>query len=209
MEEKKTIRNIVIGIFFIIIIYSFYTTFSIDKEPPKVDSTTNQNIYLQTDYKCLSIGTKDLIAIATKKEGKLRLTQTDKERIQESYIEENFIHIRAGLKPGRTEINIKEITNNINKKITIDVYSLNIPEIGKQLYVGDEIWTNIIAEGTGNLTCTSQDETVATCRIEKNKLYINALKKGTVNIKVNNLIEYNGQNQECGTANFIVVILDN
>ena len=95
-----------------------------------------------------------------------------------------------------------------NKKFTLDVYKLNIPEIGRMGKIGEEMEVDILAEGTETLSCVSPNPEIATCRIdnEKKKLYVMPLQKGQVLIEVTNTIMFYGEANSCGKTTFLAVI---
>ena len=161
-----------------------------------------------TDYECVATNQRPRngIIISTMNAGKLSFDISDNEIIEYAYAEGNRFLIKAGTKTGRGEVIIKGSNSNRSKKFTLDVYKLSFPSIGGIGYVGEEIIGEMIAEGIGELTCTSPDETIATCRIEDNKLYVQALNTGEIRIKVTNTLEYNGTKQKCGEAEFLALI---
>jgi len=93
-----------------------------------------------------------------------------------------------------------------NSNVVIDVTRIYIPEIGKFIKVGDEIETLITGDNKGELICISEDESIATCRIDGDKLVVNALSVGSVNIRVKNRMSYKNGLYDCGEALFLAVV---
>lgn len=206
MDKKRTVINIIIGLLFIIIMYRFHTTISLNREAPKVVEQEISNIYIQTDYKCIKTNSRDIIAVKTLEEEPIDIKVLDKDSIKKTYIESGQLHIETGAKASRTTIQLMGSISNISPVITIDTYHLSIPEIGKQMKVDEEIETVINTSGTKDLICHSSNDSIATCRIENNKLLIKSNSKGTANIIVENYFEYNQEKHLCGTEDFMVVI---
>ena len=202
--NKKTILRIIFGIIFIIIIYLFYTNLSLERE---VKTTKKEEyIYLETNYKCLSINQNTIVAIAQKIDEQLNIKIDNKDIIASSTIKDNLIHIKSSPIAGRTNLKIIGLDTKEEKILTIDTYNLKTKEIGKVININEEISTEIIKEGEGELTCESSDNTKATCRIENQKLYILGISPGTVNININNTNYYQDKKYECGNIKFLAVI---
>ena len=177
----------------------------------KTFTATSMSTYINiqyTDYDCVKPyqRPKNGIFVSSMNAGTLSFEISDTDIIEYAYTEGNQFRIKAGSKTGRGIVTIKGSNSNVTKEFTLDVYQLSIPAIGGVGYVGEELSTEITAAGTGELTCTSPDETTATCRIENNTLYVTPLKTGQITISVNNTNDYKGQKKSCGTATFLTVI---
>ena len=161
-----------------------------------------------SDYDCLSVGARPStgIFISSMNAGKLSFDISDTDIIEYAYQEGNRFIFKAGNKTGRGQVVIRGSNSNRTKVFTLDVYRLSFPDIGGVGTVGEEIVGNMIALGVGELSCSSADETKATCRIEDGKLYVKALQAGAVTITVSNSLEYNGVKRKCGSAQFLAVI---
>ena len=175
----------------------------------KVFKATSVSTYINlqySDYSCLNTNQKGTLFISTINAGTLSFDISDEEIIEYAYSEGRYFYFKSGQKTGRGEVIIKGTNSNKTKKFTLDVYKFSIPSIGGVGYIGEEFSTDIISENTGTITCTSSDETIAMCRIEGNKLYIQGLKKGQATINVTNTMVYEETTQKCGTASFLAVI---
>ena len=128
----------------------------------------------------------------------LRFEADDSEIITSAYMDnvnlgssEKMLKINFGAKDGRTTLKVIDESGNKTDIVIADVTSMGVSDIGKVSKVGEVIEFNIIGNNLGNLSCKSYDESVATCKVEGNRLLVNALKTGAVNIDIYNNISSN------------------
>jgi len=158
-------------------------------------------------YSCLPLGRGHLSNFSTFYQGKIDLYISDKEIIQEAYLNENKdLFVRAGNKYGRASVQVKEKDESMVNIFVLDVYDLRIPIVGGFFKVGEEFAAEIVGGNWQNLKCESQDISKATCRIDGNKLIVKSLQKGEVDIIVKNIIVYRDESYECGEAKFLAVM---
>lgn len=113
-----------------------------------------------------------------------------------------------GDKAGRSTLKIRSVYSpKVLGEIIIDRSVMKLSDIGKVTTIGKEVFTSIIGENMGVLTCKSDNEDIATCKIEDNKLIVMPKSLGQANITVYNTINYNnGWVGECGNSLFAVVV---
>ena len=158
------------------------------------------------NYKCLIPGQSDGLIISTFNAGTLSFDISDKDIIESAYVSGRNFLVKAGKKTGRGQVVIKGSNTNISKTFTMDVYQLYFPSVGGYGAIGEEIIGEMVANNVGTLSCDSPDESSVTCRVEGNRLYVVGTKVGQYTIRVQNSMEYNGQNYSCGYAEFLVVV---
>ena len=90
--------------------------------------------------------------------------------------------------------------------VVVDVSAVAVADIGKFTKVGEEVSTLIMGDNLERLSCVSEDETKATCRIEDRNLIVTPLATGEVYVRVYNKFLYNEELHSCGEALFMVVI---
>lgn len=106
---------------------------------------------------------------------------SDRKIITDAYVANNGFYIKTGSTTGTAQVTFIENNGNKTQTITLDVYKLQIPSIGGVGFTGgQEFSSEIIAENTGKLSCRSEDETIATCRIEDNRIVVTPLKEGVI-----------------------------
>ncbi len=134
---------------------------------------------------CIPINTTGSGIISSMNAGTLTFEISNTNIIKESYKNANRFYIRTGNTAGDATITITESNGHTQKTFKAIVYNLGFTQIGSFGKVGGEnIETQIIAENTGNLTCKSENEEIATCTIEDHTLIIKPINKGEVNITV-------------------------
>jgi len=185
-------------------------------ESPKYGKVTYQiqvftvMLNVMPKYMCTSLGNVHFVTVSGFHTGELSFVIEDKEVVTDAHIEyymnRNMVKITAGGKIGRSRVDIFESNGNKGSGIVVDTYRLSIPAIGGMGKVGEEMSTTIIAENVGELSCSSADETKATCRIEGNQLKVMPLAVGDVVITVSNTMSYNGYTDKCGDTTFLAVI---
>lgn len=158
-----------------------------------------------TDYSCLPKYSGGALIISTFNVGELSFDISDNEIISDAYVQGRNFVFKSGGKTGRGTVTINGTNTNRGKVFTMDVYQLLFPDIGQAGSVGEEVLVNMIAENMENLSCSSKNEAIATCRIEDNKLYVKFLATGSTYIDVKNTITFNGSVYNCGEAELIVV----
>lgn len=168
--------------------------------------TYSTYINLFPSYGCSPFNRTGAVIISSFYAGELSFDIRDPEIIKDAYVKGNQFFVVTGNTPGRGEVMVKEANGNQAKTFVLDVYKLSIPAIGGFGKVGEEMVTDIEAEGTGELSCSSENEEIATCRVEGKKLYVQPFQLGEVTITVLNTVEYNGEKNACGTATFLAVI---
>lgn len=176
------------------------------KSPTNGTATLELNIIdtyfrLFPKYSCLPTNvTAGPGTISSFDSGTIELFQiTDRNIIKNGYIANNGFYITTGQTTGLAQVTFKENNGNKTATVTIDVYNLKIPSIGGVGYAGgEEFSSEIVAENTGELSCSSPDETIATCRIEDNKIIVTPLKEGVLYMDV--------KGTKCGTTTYLAII---
>lgn len=160
-------------------------------------------------YLCMTPNNTNFITVSSFRGGKLSYEIDDTDIIKSAYMElynnRNMLRINAGSKQGRTNLKVTESNGNTSNTIVIDVSYMTLGDIGRVLGVGDEV--SIPINGNlGIVSCKSSNEAVGTCRIEGNNLMVTALSKGSVTIDVYNKFIYESYVEDCGKAQFIMVV---
>lgn len=197
-------------------------TTSITVSSPKYGKATykltSQSVYLNVmpNYLCKTPNSATLITVSGFNSGELSFESSDKEIIKDAYMtneyyNRNMLRIEFGPKEGRGILTVKESHAYTINKVTIDVTSISIPELGAFTTLGQDITTQIVGNNLGELSCKVEDETIATCKIEGTKLIVTPLKNQkdiltSTNIRVYNRFTFNGETYNCGEALFMVVI---
>ena len=158
------------------------------------------------DYACLNPGKTGNLIISTMNAGTLSFNISDEEIVNNVHVDGSRFYFTAGNKVGRGTVIIKGSNSNRTKTFTLDVYKLSLPDRGIVLTPGQDITEAITAEGTGELTCKSKDESVVTCQIEEKNLYVHAKAAGYTEIEVNNTLQYNNEPQKCGPVILQVLV---
>lgn len=112
-----------------------------------------------------------------------------------------------GKKGGRATLKVKASTNGLTKEIIIDHSIISIPEMYRFTKVGEEITTAITGDNLGELSCSSNKSSVATCEIKDDQLIVKTLALGSADITVSNTFTYEGGwPGNCGSAQFSVFV---
>ena len=173
---------------------------------------TSYSTYLNVmpKYLCVTPGNVQLITVGALHTGELSFEIGDKEIIKSAsmmmYQDRNMLRIEFGEKQGRTTLKVTESNGNASNIVTVDTYRVTIPQIGSQAVVGEDVSTTIVGDNLGILSCSSEDESKATCSIEENRLIVHPLAVGDVTITVHNVFQYDNYDYNCGKATFLVVI---
>lgn len=173
---------------------------------------TTYSVYLNVmpKYFCTTPNNIYYITVSSFHGGTLSFNSFDSDIVKRAYMSEingrKMLRIELGSKQGRTTLTVKEGNGNTTNDVIIDVTRVGVSDIGKFTKVGEETSTLIVGDNLGDLSCISEDETKATCRIEENKLIVTPLAVGEVNVRVYNRFIYNGGLYNCGEALFLVVI---
>lgn len=173
---------------------------------------TTYSVYLNVmpKYFCTTPNNTYYITVSSFHGGTLSFSAFDNDIVKKAYMSDVFgrkmLRIDLGSKEGRTILTVKEGNGNTTNDVVIDVSRVSIPEIGKFTKVGEEISTLIAGNNLGDLSCISEDETKATCRIEGNKLLVTPSSVGEVYVRAYNKFLYNNDLYNCGEALFLVVI---
>ena len=134
---------------------------------------------------CIPINSLANGTISSFDAGTLTFDISDTNIIKESYVKANRFYIRAGSIAGDATVTITESNGNAKKTFKATVYKLSVNKIGDVGKIGgNEIEATITAENTGNLTCSSEKEEVATCTIDGNILKVKPISKGQSNITI-------------------------
>lgn len=173
---------------------------------------TTYSVYLNVmpKYLCTTPNNVYYITVSSFHAGSLSFSTNNNQIISNAYMADVYgrkmLRIELGSKQGRATLRVKEANGNATNDVVIDVTRVSIPQIGKFTKVGEEISTLIAGDNLGILSCASEDENKATCRIEGNQLIVMPLAVGEVYIKVYNKFSYNDSLYSCGEAQFLVVI---
>lgn len=173
---------------------------------------TTYSVYLNVmpKYLCVTPSNVSYITVSSFHSGELSFFSSDKEIVSNAYMDlfngRRMLRIEYGNKQGRAILTVKESHGNTTNDVVIDVSRVGVSDIGKFTKVGEEVYTNILGNHLGNLNCVSENENIATCRIEENKLIVTPLAVGEVNVRVYNRFIYNDSLYNCGEALFLVVI---
>ena len=179
---------------------------------------TSHSVYLNVmpNYLCESPNSAVLITVSNFHSGELSFESSDKELIKEAYMtdeyyDRNMLKIQFGPKEGRGYLTVKENNAYTTNKVTIDVTSISIPELGAFTNLGQDVTTQIVGNNLGELSCKVEDETIASCKIEGTNLIVTPLKNQkdmltSTNIRVYNNFTFNNIKYDCGEALFMVVI---
>lgn len=167
------------------------------------------NLNVMPKYFCTTPNNTNFITVSAFNSGKLSFEIGDNEIINSAYMEtyagRNMLRINAGSKQGRTSIKITEGHANTSNTVVIDVTYMTLADVGRVVVAGDEV--NIPIRGNlGSVSCKSSDEAVSVCRVEDNNLIVTALSKGTATIDVYNKFVYESYVENCGNAQFMVVV---
>lgn len=173
---------------------------------------TTYSVYLNVmpKYFCTTPNNTYYITVSSFHSGALSFSASNNEIISNAYMADVYgrrmLRIDLGNEQGRAILTVKESNGNTTNDVVIDVTRVSIPQIGKFTKVGEEISTLIAGDHLGELSCVSEDEAKATCRIEGNQLIVMPLAVGEVYVKVYNKFSYNNSLYSCGEAQFLVVI---
>lgn len=175
---------------------------------------TVYSVYLNVmpKYLCTTPGNIYYVTVGGFYTGELSYQYSDNEIIKNSYMEyvtsqnRNMLRIEFGAKQGRATLSVTESNGNTTNVVTIDVSKISIPQIGSVAKVGEEVSTTIAGDHYGTLTCVSDKENLATCRIEGNQLIVTTHAVGMATINVYNQFTYDDYLYDCGSAQFLVVI---
>lgn len=111
----------------------------------------------------------------------------------------NSISITSGAKTGDAEVVFTESNGNQTSTFTAYVYRLSLENSsGTSNVNGEKLTTKIISDNTGEITCTSENPSIATCNITNDELTITPISTGTVNIAI--------KGNKCGTITYIATI---
>lgn len=109
------------------------------------------------------------------------------------------ISISSGSTTGDAQVIFTESNGNNTSTFTGSVYQLSLDSSSGTGYInGNDIKTTIHADNTGNLSCNSKNNEIATCKIEENNLIVTPVSQGTTTITING--------SKCGTENYQVTI---
>lgn len=170
------------------------------------------SVYLNIipDYVCLTPNSSRLITVSGFNMGNLSFSFGDREVIKDSYLTDynsrKMLRIDAGGKQGRSILEVSEDNGNTRVSVVVDVASIRMEELGFFVNKDEEASFAVIGDNIGNLTCESTNSNIGTCRIEDNRVIVTPFKVGTFNVYVYNNITYEGYNEKCGEAMFVVVV---
>lgn len=183
-----------------------------EKYGEAVYKLTTYSVYLNVmpKYFCTTPNNVYYITVSSFHGGTLSFNAFDSDIVKRAYMSEisgrRMLRIELGNKQGRTTLTVKESNGNTTNDVVIDVSRVGVADIGKFTKVGEEASTLIVGDNLGELSCVSENESRATCRIEGNKLIVTPLSVGEVNVRVYNKFIYNDSLYNCGEALFLVVI---
>lgn len=176
-------------------------------------STYSVYLNVMPRYSCISSGGSKVITVSAFNSGELSFEAADSDIIKGAYMIDyngrKMLRIDAGSKEGRTTLKVMESNAFTTNNVTVDVYRLSIPEIGKLVGLGEDISTTIVGDNLGELECILDDSSKGTCSIKGNRLIIKQAESPTVGsfqVTVYNKFEYNGDKYYCGEATFLVVV---
>lgn len=176
-------------------------------------STYSVYLNVMPRYLCMSVGGSNAITVSAFNSGELSFESLDSEIVKDAYMVDyngrKMLRIDAGSKEGRTTLKVMESNAFTTNNVTIDVYRLSIPEIGRLVGLGESVSTTIVGDNLGELECVLDDPSKGTCKIEGNQLIIEQSETSTVGsfqVTVYNKFEYNGEKYYCGEAIFLVVV---
>ena len=110
---------------------------------------------------------------------------SDREIVVNSLINRNGLSVESGFKTGDAQIVFTESNGHKEVTFTAHVYKLNLSALtGTTPANGSELVSQISFDNTGNLSCTSNDSSIATCKIEENNLIITPISEGTTTIRL-------------------------
>lgn len=155
---------------------------------------------LTFEERCISVNGLGGSFISTMNAGELKFEIGDTDIIKDAYVNGRYFYARAGSKAGNTTVKVTELNGNAHDTYNAIVYRLSLNKIGDLIQIGEEDYEIVVtAENTGNLTCESSDEEVATCKIENNILKVTPLSKGQATITITE--------DKCqGTTTFLAVV---
>ena len=163
-------------------------------------------------YLCVRPNSSNAITVSSFNGGELSFKYSDPEIIKNAYMTDvsgrKMLRIDFGPKQGSGTLTVKELNGNSINEVVVDVTSISIPQIGSMAVVGEDVATQIAGDNFGELSCKSEDDSKATCSIDKEakQLIVTPLSVGEVNITVYNKISYEETVYNCGEAQFLVVI---
>ena len=121
---------------------------------------------------------------------------SDREIIVNSLINRHGFSVEAGNKTGDAIITFTESNGNNTVNFTAQVYKLSLEKSSSTINTTIDI--NITNENTGSLTCTSNNEEIATCSITDNKLNIVPIGIGETIITV--------KGEKCGSVTHTLTV---
>lgn len=161
------------------------------------------------NYACIPINrTAGPGVISPFNAGEIKLFEiSDLNIIKNGYIENKGFYITANSTPGTAQVTFIEDNGNKKESVTIDVYNLKIQDYGGFGYIkGEEFSSEIIAENTGGLTCTSQNPEIATCKIIDNRIVVTPQKEAEVIPGKTYEIYMDVTGSKCGSTNYLAVL---
>lgn len=110
---------------------------------------------------------------------------TDKEIVKNAYIINKNFGVTTGSKTGDAEIVFRENNGNKIAKVTAYVYRLSLEKNSGTVHSNEKpLSIKITSENTGKLTCSSNDQEIASCQIKDNNLIVNPISQGKTNITI-------------------------
>lgn len=111
------------------------------------------------------------------------------------------ISLTTGSKTGDAEIIFTESNGNQKASVIAQVYKLSLLSNQGIGYVnGESLTTKITSSNTGDLSCSSNNSTIATCKIEADNLIVTPISKGQATITVTG--------SKCGNITYQTTIED-
>ena len=155
------------------------------------------------DYYCMGINSREIINLDYKYDG---MEMVNNSFVENIYMEENHLFLESGSKGGRDEIIFRD--NNLNeKKMVVDIYDFDVSLMGSVIKVSEKKEIDIKGDNIGNVSCEVDNNNVAGCYIENNKLYVVGKSKGSTEVKIFNSFKYKDKDYDCGVDKFMVVVV--
>ncbi len=170
------------------------------------------SVYLNVmpKYLCTTPRNVQMITVSAMNSGPYTFDISNKDVVNHAemvlYQGRKMLKITMGDKFGRSTLTVKEGNGNQSNEVTIDTTTIAIPAIGGVGVVGTDLITTITGENLGTLSCSSSDESKATCEIREKQLIVHPMKAGDVTITVKNKFTHRMDTYDCGSATFLAVI---
>ena len=146
---------------------------------------TSTYVSLHPPIGCIPINSAAQGIISSFNAGTISINIIDKDIVKDFSINKNRFTIKTGSKASDTNIIVKESNGNAQAIFNAIVYKFSLDNLGYKFNINDEPKLfKINNENTGNITCSSEKEEIATCEIENNYLKVTPKSKGMANIEI-------------------------